>query len=410
VALRRYLALLSAYGQLGSAELLRPAGPTAATQPIRLAQREIGRLGGLTIEPGAAVAILASLGLDARLEDGAIIVATPPWWRSDLAHPVDLVEEIVRIVGYEQVAPVALPPLAPRGPEPSAWAQEEQLRALLCAWGYDEVILDSFLLERAGGLAERPDTLRVENPPAGLGALRPALLPNMLAAARHLPLLAPRRQLYEIGHVFRCGAEGPAEDRAAAWLLLRGPGQARWEEGATDELYRLKAEALAVLGALGVGVAAEEAGGLPFPFVAGEGVRLLGADGRLVGVVGALDQRAYGTTPAQAAYGAEILLPPYTAGEPASAGRVRRQAERVDLSATLGPGVTAAALRRAIAGAIGTDALELTLIDVYAGQGAGAATSVTFRLIYDAGRGAPQAVWEQLRGQIEAALDVQVRG
>lgn len=411
VALRRLLALLTMYGHVESAELWRPAEMADPAPTLRLAHREIRRLGGLEVTPGEAAAALAALGLEAALEDGgATIVAAPPWWRSDLAHPVDLIEEVVRMAGYAQVPAVALPPVTPGGPELSAWGQEEQVRALLGAWGYDEVILDSFLLERAGGLADSPGTLRVENAPAGSDALRPALLPNILAAARHLPLLAPRRQLCELGHVFRRGPDGPEEARAAAWLTLRGAGPASWGETAGDDLYRLKAEALAVLGALGVQVAAEEAGGLPFPFLGAEGVRLLGADGRAVGVVGALNHRAYGTTPAQAAYGAELRLPDPAAGAGPAPRRARRPAERVDLSAAVGPGVTAARLRGALAEALGADALELALIDVYAGPGAGAPESLTFRIVYDGRRGPPRAVWEELRQRVEAALDVSVRG
>ena len=115
---------------------------------------------------------------------------------------------------------------------------------------------------------------------------------------------------FEIGHVFRQLAGGPEERHAVAWLLLRGAGPESWlDRDEPDELYRLKGEALAALNTLGLRVATESADGLPFPFVAGRAVRLLDMAGRTLGYVGALDHRAYGTTPAQAAYGVELWLP-----------------------------------------------------------------------------------------------------
>jgi phenylalanyl-tRNA synthetase beta chain len=279
----------------------------------------------------------------------------------------------------------------------------------LCAWGYDEVILDSFLLEPASSLAGAEDLVRVVNPPAGTDILRPMLLPNMLSAARYLPLLTPRRRLFEIGHVFRQGVSGPEERRALAWLLLRGVGPESWLDGdKSDQLYQLKAEALAVLNTLGLRVATESAGELPFPFVAERGVRLLDAEGRTLGYAGAVNHRTYGTTAAQAAYGVELLLPAPVPAEPQ--GRSRRTIERVDLSVALSGQVRVEALREVIAAASGEDLIELQLIDVYAGDvKAQQPQSVTFRVIYAAERGAPRDVWEQLRARIEELPGARVR-
>jgi phenylalanyl-tRNA synthetase beta chain len=387
-----------------------PAPPAPAPPAIRLGLADVARVGGVNMAAEQAVAILTALGFATdAVEEGTAISASAPWWRTDVTHPVDLIEEILRIVGYGQIVPATLPALPPPAPQANVWDQEEQLRALLCAWGYDEVILDSFLLERAGGLAEVEDLVRVANPPAGTDALRPALLPNMLGAARYLPLLAPRRRLFEIGHVFRRRGSGPEERRAVAWLLLRGAGRESWlDRDEPDELYRLKAEALAVLNTVGLHVAAESADQLIFPFVSGRAVRLLDAAGYTLGYAGALDHRAYGTTPVQAAYGVELWLPAPVTVEPH--GRSRRRIERVDLSAALSGEATVEALRQAIAAALGDDLVELQLIDVYPGAGdALRPGSVTYRAIYVAERGAPREVWEQLRARIEELPGARVR-
>lgn len=405
VALARFLALLREHGEAGSVEL-RCSHPTPApAEPIRLAHADIGRLSGVTVPPPQAAAILGRLGCAVELEDdGTTIAAVPPYWRSDLAHPADLIEEVIRVVGYEQIAPAPLSSLAPTAPAAGVWQQEEQLRGILSAWGYDEVILDSFLLDPPQALAGRPDLLRVANPPAGSDALRPALLPNMLGAARHLPLLAPRRRLYELGHVFRQAGDRAEERRAAAWLQLRA---GRPDDGGAADLYALKAEALAALAALGTPVAREELGDLPFPYLPGHGVRLLDAAGHELGYVGAIDPHAYGLTPAQAATGAEIRLP-----EPAIGalwqGRPRQAAARGDLSYNLGPGVSAAQLAAAVREAIGADLIDLELIDSY--SEAGRPASATLRAIYAAERGAPGELWAEVREIVEAQIDAQARG
>jgi phenylalanyl-tRNA synthetase beta chain len=410
-ALGRFLALLREHGDIRAAELWQtPAPPTPAPAPIGLALADLVRVGGANVEAQQALSILRALGFAAEVvEEGAAISASPPWWRTDVAHPVDLIEEVLRIAGYARIPPAMLPALPPPAPQPSVWEQEEQLRGLLCAWGYDEIILDSFLLEHPGSLAEAEELVRVSNPPAGSDALRPMLLPNMLNAARYVPLLIPRRQLFEIGHVFRQGQGGPEERRALAWLLLRGGGPESWlDSDKPDELYRLKAEALAVLNSLGRPVTAEAAGEVPFPFVAGRGVRLLDSAGRTLGYAGALDHRAYGTTPAQAAYGVELLLPAPVTAE--FQGRTRRPIERVDLSVALSGQATVEALHQVIVAALGEDLIEVQLLDVYTGDvEAQRPQSVTFRAIYAAERGAPRFVWEQLGARIEALPGARMR-
>src|SRR4029453_8839701 len=139
---------------------------------------------------------------------------------------------------------------------------------------------------------------------------------------------------------------------------------------------------------------------LIFTFVSGRAVRLPDAAGDTLGDAGALDHRAYGTTPVQAAYGVGLWLPAPVTVEPH--GRSRRRIERVDLSAALSGEATVEALRQAIAAALGDDLVELQLIDVYPGAGdALRPGSVTYRAIYVAERGAPREVWEQLRARIE---------
>jgi phenylalanyl-tRNA synthetase beta chain len=412
-AQRRFLALLAAYGRVEAVELWQ-AGPPAppAAAPIELAEADIARIGGIVLARDRADAILESLGFAVMPNDHAgTILATAPWWRTDITHAADLIEELMRIVGYRQIAPRALPVLPPAAPSATVWDQEEQARQLLCAWGYDEVILDTFLIAADAAVAARPDVVEVENPPAGNSVLRPSLLPNMLNAARFLPFHIPERRLFEVGHSFRAAGGAPQERRAVAWARMRGNGPTSWMPHAPSDLpYQLKAEALALLAALGVAVASESADALPYPFVQGSGIRLLDHQGQTVATVGSLDHRAYGITPVQAGFGVEVYLPDPPATQALPLRHARREVAALDLSVFLAASTTAAMVARALADALGDDCVAIRLLDVYPHDHTdGQPRSVTFRVVYDARRGTAKTVWEELRMQIEQRLGVQVR-
>lgn len=131
-----------------------------------------------------------------------------------------MIEEILRIQGYSHSPPAALPALTRIVPAATTWKQEESVRGPLCAWGYDEVILDSFVTDENERQEAGRDTVSVENPPSGKGVLRPSVLPNMLSLARYLPFLVPERRLFEIGRTFHRVGGWPEERRTVAWMVI----------------------------------------------------------------------------------------------------------------------------------------------------------------------------------------------
>ena len=99
----------------------------------------------------------------------ARITVTPPRWRFDLQIEEDLIEEVIRVVGYDQLP--TTPPLAPsrRALLPEARAQRaSRVRHALAALDYQETINFSFVEERwERDLAGNADPIRVLNPIAG---------------------------------------------------------------------------------------------------------------------------------------------------------------------------------------------------------------------------------------------------
>ncbi|MSQ41829.1 MAG: phenylalanine--tRNA ligase subunit beta [Dehalococcoidia bacterium] len=222
----------------------------------------------------------------------------PPWWRTDVAIPDDVAEEVVRIAGYDRLPATTLAGhIPPPEPRPLVEARE-RLREGLVAAGLHEVITYSLTSQ---------EMLRRVLPPEQLATLRPLRLSNPLTADRELlrPTLrhalleamdrnlragAGEVALFEIARVYlrREGAAGPLpEEREMAAGALCGFEPDRWGR-ATDrrlDFFDAKSaleQAFAQLGVTPRFVAGEEFGMLPGRVAR---LRLGGED---VGVVGVL--------------------------------------------------------------------------------------------------------------------------
>jgi len=207
------------------------------------------RLGGLEVAPERQREILSSLGFGV---DGAWTIRVPSW-RRDVEGVADIVEEIVRIEGIDNVPAVALP--RPDGvARPTATPDqriERVIRRTAAARGLDEAVTWSFLPEveanRFGGAA-----WILANPISeDLKAMRPSLLPGLLSAARrNADRGASAIRLFEVGR--RYLAEG---ERPTLGLVLAGEGTRDWRAGKGQiDAYDAKAEAVALLAAAGAPV------------------------------------------------------------------------------------------------------------------------------------------------------------
>mgnify|MGYP001352660325 CR=1 FL=1 len=207
VALERAIDLLTTYaGGTPSTEVLdldyRSAPPT-----ISLRADLPSRLVGLPYTAADVTRLLRAIGC--TVVEGEPLQVTPPRWRPDLTDPADLVEEVVRLDGYDKVAS-ELPIVPPgRGLTPEQRRRRMVNRALAEA-GYVEVLSYPFVSEAAYdalGLPEddpRRQALRVANPLSEQEPyLRTTLLPPLLATlARNLGRGQRDLALFEMGKVF----------------------------------------------------------------------------------------------------------------------------------------------------------------------------------------------------------------
>ncbi|WP_322751897.1 MULTISPECIES: phenylalanine--tRNA ligase subunit beta, partial [unclassified Frankia] len=159
-----------------------------------------------------------------------LLAVTPPSWRGDLTRSADLVEEVIRLEGYDTIA-VTLPRL----PAGRGLTQGQRLRravdAALASQGYIEVLTVPFVSDDTParlGLDEddpRAAAVRIANPIAEDAAnLRTSLLPGLFAAAgRNIGRGQPNLALFETGLVFRSVATATATATATGMPAAATP-------------------------------------------------------------------------------------------------------------------------------------------------------------------------------------------
>ena len=220
---------------------------------------EIRRLTGLAVERETVIAILDRLGF-AIEGSGEVLTVKVPSWRPDVTQKADLVEEVMRMVGVDNVPVEPLPRLNHVAPRMLTTIQNRRriARRALAARGLDEAVTWSFIshaeASRFGGGQE---SLQLANAiAADMTDMRPSLLPGLLAAARRngnrgLADLA----LFEVGQVFLSDAPEGQHTYATAirtgTAKLDGAGRHWSRKAAPVDVFDAKADLAAALDALG---------------------------------------------------------------------------------------------------------------------------------------------------------------
>ena len=238
-------------------------------EPILLSAGMVNNLLGVDFSLDQIVGALASLGFDCKPAGSASEVwVTAPYWRNDIYLVVDLVEEVARIIGYDEIPATMLSqPLPKQNPEPIISLKQEVGR-ILTGYGFQEVITYSLtslemlnkLLPEAHPLEPMP--LRVANPmTADQEYLRPNLRANLLAA-----LSANRRheeggiRLFELGKVYLPRPKDlPDEPEMVCGILSGSRLEKSWQvEDDLLDFFDAKGVVEGLLSQLGVEASFEE--------------------------------------------------------------------------------------------------------------------------------------------------------
>lgn len=223
-------------------------------QSIALRPERVEALGGVAVETARQVDILSGLGCTVSEHGGGLLVV-PPSWRGDITAEHDLVEEVIRVNGYDLLPATPLPrptmskPVLTPGQRRAAWVRRQ-----LASRGLVETVTWSFLPSAqaklfGGGAAE----MHLANPiSADLDCMRPSLLPNLITASgRNADRGFKDVWLFEIGAQFD-GPE-PGQQRNVAAGIRSGRAVPRhWSEKTRPvDVFDAKADVLAAITAAG---------------------------------------------------------------------------------------------------------------------------------------------------------------
>ena len=356
------------------------AGPEWRRSYLLRPERMAG-LGGLHVPPAESRAILEALGCtvaEAAEHDGSLVVSPPPW-RGDIEGEADLVEEVLRVKGYDNI-PAAPLPRETAVSRPAIGARRrrvELVRRTLAERGLTEAVTFSFISSEAAKLfgGGRPELTLVNPISSDLDAMRPSVLPGLVEAARrNADRGFPDVALFELGPLYRDDRpEGQAS--VAAGLRAGHLGPRHWREPPREpDLYDAKADALAALAAAGAPGDNIQASADPPPWyhpgragVLRLGSTVLGHFGELhPDVLEAFD--AKGPVAAFEVFLDAVTLPRAGRGRPPLRLSVFQPVER-DFAFIVDRDLPAETLLRAARGVDRKLVSEIRLFDLYEGKG-----------------------------------------
>jgi phenylalanyl-tRNA synthetase beta chain len=173
-------------------------------EPVSLRVARAAKVIGMPLAESDCREALSRLGLVVEASNGVLTVK-PPAYRFDLTVEEDLIEEVVRIIGFERLPTTApLAPITARLP-PESRRSRFAVRRLLAALGYQETINFSFVEESwERDLAGNAQPIRLLNPIASqMSVMRSGLLGSLLQALKfNLDRKAERVRVFELGRVF----------------------------------------------------------------------------------------------------------------------------------------------------------------------------------------------------------------
>lgn len=296
IALERATELLLGIAAGNAGSIVRSGLSINPPKPVGLRRDRIEQVLGISLEDVEIVEILQRLDMQVEATDDGWQV-TPPSARFDVEIEVDLIEELVRIHGYDQV-PVnsAMTPMTLQ-PQPENRRGMAQVRQVLVQRDYAEAITYSFVSpDMQQQLFPEVEAIALANPiSADLSVMRVSTWPGLLAALQHnVNRQQPRVRLFETGLKFVPDANNTGEivqTPVMGGVAYGNVQTEHWDSangaGRVVDFYDVKGDVEALL----VTIAANS----QLEFVAGEHGALhpgqcaeIHLDGEMIGLIGAL--------------------------------------------------------------------------------------------------------------------------
>ncbi|BCE01562.1 phenylalanine--tRNA ligase subunit beta [Marinicellulosiphila megalodicopiae] len=340
---------------------------------VVLPKTAIKRLLGVELEESVTEGILTRLGLTLLESNDTQWTWDIPSWRFDISIAEDLIEELARVYGYNNL-PVTVPNLAlelPRKPETTL--SLNSIRGQLVAKGYQEAINYSFVDEKTQSMIEPEfESVKLINPiSSDLAVMRTSLWTGLAKSLQHnLNRQQDRILFFETGLRFRKDGDKILQENAIAGIAYGAKYDKNWfETGEQIDFFDVKAHLESVL---------DLAIGVEFTFVPGKHPALhpgqtarIEKDGKLVGLIGQLHpaiQKHLGLK--QAAFVFECLIDLITESKlPQAKPLSKFPASKRDIAVLIDAATPIQDVLDSIKGQSGENLDNLSIFDLYQGEG-----------------------------------------
>lgn len=263
----------------------RPVEPSV----VEARPERVNAVLGTSIDAATMADYLTGLDIETCVKDG-MLISNVPTFRPDITREIDLVEEVGRRLGYQNL-PMTLPSVSMQGKDSPEGLFRDKLRRILMSCGGQEVlthsVVDSGLSEMAGRSAQ---CVKLRNPLSeDLNSMRTALIPNLLGVIqRNQSFGTTDICVFEIGKVYYQTAEGEiGEKLSVAGAMAGSAWKSAWnlaEDALDADFFLCKGVVENLLGALGIESAGYAAAEEPLLHPTRAARVLIG--GKLVGIVG----------------------------------------------------------------------------------------------------------------------------
>ncbi|MCF6807204.1 phenylalanine--tRNA ligase subunit beta [Thiotrichales bacterium 19S9-12] len=263
--------------------------------PIKLHLEKIKRLLGLIVKSDEVVGYLTGLGFKLKEISKDSWEVSVPSWRFDVAIEEDLIEEVARLYGYENL-PQSLPSLI----MPLVGISEEKLnfqkiKDLLISRSYREAITYSFIDPKFDQyFAMHKESLRLKNPiSSDMAVMRQSLLPGLLSSlTNNIHRQQNRVRLFELGNAFIYDQTGNLnQTMMLAGVAIGDTTETQWSEQRQANFYDLKSDLMAVLGLTNLEFAFKIADDIAY-LHPGRSAYLVNKEEIIIGVIGELHPNA----------------------------------------------------------------------------------------------------------------------
>ena len=213
-------------------------------------------LGGISIDTKDQTTILNNLGFLVKSKKNTVIEITVPTFRPDIDGPADIVEEILRIYGFDKITPISLSKDINNNKETLSANLKSfyKSKRLIANRGYLETVSWSFIDSKEANYINNNVSIDIKNPiSTDLSSMRPSAFPNLLSSINpNVARLYTNGKLFEVGPNFN-GLEEVDQQMVATGIQYGSSSSSSWlNEARVTDVFDVKSDVYYVLEQLNV--------------------------------------------------------------------------------------------------------------------------------------------------------------